>query len=97
MVASEKLLRKEGNVTKANIQEYTRVVRWQYLQGTGKGTNALIVTIVRTLILGTPLSAIFALSFNWGLAGVWWGLVVGNLLGSFLACSWAIIYILGLK
>ncbi len=66
-------------------------------QGTGKGTNALIVTIVRTLILGTPLSAIFALSLNWGLAGVWWGMVVGNLLGSFLAFSWATIYIRSLK
>jgi putative MATE family efflux protein len=66
-------------------------------QGTGKGTNALIVTIVRTLILGTPLSAIFALTLNWGLVGVWWGLVVGNLLGSFIAFSWANIYIRNLR
>jgi Na+-driven multidrug efflux pump len=28
-----------------------------------------------------------------GLSGVWWGMVVGNLLGSFLAFSWANIYI----
>ncbi len=66
-------------------------------QGTGKGTNALNVTIIRTLILGTPLSAIFAFNFNWGLAGVWWGLVVGNLLGSFIAFSWANIYIRDLR
>ncbi|UCE37155.1 MAG: MATE family efflux transporter [Thermoplasmata archaeon] len=66
-------------------------------QGTGKGNNALIVTIVRTLILGTPLSAIFAISFDWGLPGVWWGMVVGNLLGSFLAFSWANIYIRQLR
>jgi len=66
-------------------------------QGTGKGTNALIVTIVRTLILGTPLSAIFAISFDWGLPGVWWGMVVGNILGSILAFSWANIYIRRLR
>ncbi len=66
-------------------------------QGTGKGTNALIVTIIRTLILGTPLSAIFAFTFNWGLVGVWWGMVVGNLLGSALAFSWANIYIRNLR
>jgi putative MATE family efflux protein len=66
-------------------------------QGTGKGTNALIVTIIRTLILGTPLSAIFAFTFNWGLVGVWWGMVVGNLLGSVLAFSWANIYIRNLR
>lgn len=62
-------------------------------QGTGKGTNALIVTIVRTLILGTPLAAIFAINMNMGLTGVWWGMVVGNVLGSILAFSWAMIYI----
>lgn len=66
-------------------------------QGTGKGTNALIVTIVRTLILGTPLSAIFAISLDWGLPGVWWGMVVGNILGSILAFSWANIYIRKLR
>jgi len=66
-------------------------------QGTGNGTKALIVTIVRTLILGTPLAAIFAITFDWGLAGVWWGMVVGNILGSILAFTWANIYIRGLR
>jgi putative MATE family efflux protein len=66
-------------------------------QGTGKGTNALIVTIVRVLILGTPLSYIFALSFNWGLAGVWWGMVIGNLLGSALSFTWGNVYIRNLR
>ncbi|UCE73317.1 MAG: MATE family efflux transporter [Methanomassiliicoccales archaeon] len=62
-------------------------------QGIGKGTNALIVTIVRTLVLGTPLAAVFAISFDMGLTGVWWGMVVGNLLGSMLSFSWALFYI----
>ncbi len=66
-------------------------------QGTGNGTKALIVTIVRTLVLGTPLAAIFAISFDWGLAGVWWGMVVGNILGSILAFTWAKLYIRGLR
>ena len=66
-------------------------------QGTGNGSKALIVTIVRTLVLGTPLAAIFAISFDWGLPGVWWGMVVGNILGSILAFTWAKIYIRGLR
>ncbi|MEE9151373.1 MAG: MATE family efflux transporter [Thermoplasmata archaeon] len=66
-------------------------------QGTGKGTNALIVTIVRTLVLGTPLAAIFAINLGMGLSGVWWGMVVGNLIGSVLAFSWAIIYLRRLR
>jgi putative MATE family efflux protein len=66
-------------------------------QGTGKGTNALIVTIVRTLVLGTPLAAFFAINLGLGLQGVWWGMVVGNILGSILAFSWANIYIRRLR
>jgi putative MATE family efflux protein len=62
-------------------------------QGSGKGNNALIVTIVRTLVLGTPLAAIFALNLDMGLSGVWWGMVVGNVLGSILAFSWAFFYV----
>jgi putative MATE family efflux protein len=66
-------------------------------QGTGKGLNALIVTLVRVVVLGTPLTIIFAINFNMGLSGVWWGLVIGNLLGSMLAFSWALFYLKQLK
>jgi putative MATE family efflux protein len=66
-------------------------------QGTGKGFNALTVTIVRTLVLGTPLAAIFAISLDLGLQGVWWGMVVGNVCGSLIAFSWANIYIRKLR
>jgi putative MATE family efflux protein len=66
-------------------------------QGVGKGNNALVVTIVRTLVLGTPLAWVFAIPFDMGLLGVWWGMVVGNLLGSVLAFSWALFYLKGLK
>ncbi len=62
-------------------------------QGTGKGNNALIVTIVRTLVLGTPLAWVFAIPLDMGLVGVWWGMVVGNLLGSVLSFSWGIYYV----
>jgi putative MATE family efflux protein len=62
-------------------------------QGTGKGNNALVVTIVRTLVLGTPLAWVFAFPFDMGLPGVWWGMVVGNLLGSVLAFGWASFYV----
>lgn len=62
-------------------------------QGIGKGNNALVVTIVRTLVLGTPLAWVFAIPLGMGLTGVWWGMVVGNLLGSALAFSWASLYI----
>jgi len=66
-------------------------------QGTGKGFYSLTVTIVRTLVLGSPLAAIFAMNLNLGLEGVWWGLVVGNVSGSMIAFTWANRYVHGLK
>lgn len=66
-------------------------------QGTGKGFYSLTVTIVRTLVLGSPLAAIFAINLNLGLEGVWWGMVVGNVSGSMIAFTWANRYVRGLK
>ena len=62
-------------------------------QGTGKGMNALIVTVLRTIIL-TPLFS-FLLAFNlcMGLNGIWWGLVAANAIGSAVAFTWARLYI----
>ncbi len=66
-------------------------------QGTGKGTNALIVTILRTVILAPPLALLFAYVFEMDLIGVWWGLVAANLMGSLIAFSWARLYLNDLK
>jgi len=65
-------------------------------QGTGKGLYALIATLLRTIIL-TPICAIiFCCGFSLGLNGVWWGLVVANLIGSIVSFTWAKLYIKGL-
>lgn len=66
-------------------------------QGTGKGVNALIVTIFRTIVLTTPLAFTLSLRANMGLSGVWWGIVIGNVIGATLAFSWAMLYIRGLQ
>jgi len=57
-------------------------------QGIGKGVNSLIVTLFRTIILTTPISLLFAYTFDLGLVGVWWGLVVANTIGSTVAFLW---------
>ena len=66
-------------------------------QGTGKGINALIVTIFRSIILTLPLVWIFSIILEMGLPGAWWGLVTANLTGSIVAFIWAKIYIKKLK
>ncbi len=65
-------------------------------QGTGKGMNALLVTLLRTIILTPLLAVVFAFNFNWGLTGIWWGLVAANFTGTTVAFIWARVYIRGL-
>ena len=62
-------------------------------QGTGRGVNALIATLLRTVIFTPPLSYILAITLDLGLPGIWWGLVVANVLGAIISFSWVTIYI----
>jgi len=62
-------------------------------QGTGKGMAALSVTVLRTIILTPLFAALFAFNFDWGLEGIWWGLVVANTIGPAVAFLWARLYV----
>jgi putative MATE family efflux protein len=62
-------------------------------QGTGKGVYALIATLLRSITLTPILAVVFCCVFSLGLSGIWWGLVVANLVGSIVAFSWANLYI----
>ena len=66
-------------------------------QGTGKGMNALIVTIWRTIILAPPFALLFSMVLNMGLLGIWLGIVIANITGSLTAFAWARIYLNGLN
>lgn len=62
-------------------------------QGAGKGTNALIATLLRSLVMTIFFSLLFAFGFDWGLLGIWWGLTVGTVIGSMVAFVWAQTYL----
>ncbi len=62
-------------------------------QGTGKGIYSLIATLLRTIVLTLMLVLIITFIFNGGLIGIWWSIVMGNVLGSFISFSWAKLYI----
>ena len=66
-------------------------------QGTGKGMNALLVTLLRTIILTPLLALLFAFALDWGLEGVWWGLVAANVLGTMVTFAWVRHYLAGLQ
>ena len=58
-------------------------------QGTGKGLNALAVTVFRTLVMSAPMAWLLAVIFQMGLPGLWWGVVSGNITGAVVAYAWA--------
>jgi putative MATE family efflux protein len=66
-------------------------------QGTGKGTYALIATLLRTVVLTPIFALILILIFNLGLIGIWWSLVIANLIGSVISFTWAKLYIIKLN
>lgn len=62
-------------------------------QGVGKGFNAFIATILRTIIFTIPLILVFAIIFNGGLVGIWWGIVFANIISSVIIFIWVRTYI----
>lgn len=62
-------------------------------QSTGKGTYALISTLLRTIILAPVFAFLFAYVLKLGLVGVWYALVVANLIGSVVSFTWCKLYI----
>lgn len=60
-----------------------------FFQGAGRGMNALIATLLRTIVFTPVFAALLAFSFNMGQEGAWWGMVIGNGIGSLLMYVWA--------
>jgi putative MATE family efflux protein len=66
-------------------------------QGVGKGITSLILTVLRELAFIALFTYLFAFIFNFGTIGVWWGLVVGSVIGCALAYTWANMFVNRIK
>lgn len=62
-------------------------------QGVGKGITSLILTVIRQLLFIVIFAYLLAICFGLGQAGVWWGIVAGDIVGSMIAYIWARLYI----
>ncbi|MBN2066726.1 MAG: MATE family efflux transporter [Candidatus Thermoplasmatota archaeon] len=66
-------------------------------QGTGKGTYSLVATLLRTVVLTVVLALISTYVLKGGIIGLWWIIVIANLVGSVISFGWGIFYIRRLK
>ncbi len=69
------------------------VVSGSVFQGTGKGVYSLVVNVFRNLVFIAISAYLLAFVFGLGEAGVWWGIVAGNMMGGTLAYLWARYYV----
>jgi len=59
-------------------------------RGIGKGMNSLIASILRVFVFQLSIVYVLAIILNLGLVGVWWGIVIGNLLAAVLIFIWGV-------
>lgn len=62
-------------------------------QGVGKGLTALLQTLLRNIVFSTICAYLFAIVFGLGEHGVWYGIVVGQIIASIVTLTWANEYI----
>lgn len=55
-------------------------------QGIGKGVRSLISTLVRNVVFVLP--PVYMLGTSMGVIGAWWGMVIGEVIGSILILIW---------
>ncbi|MGC8816202.1 MAG: MATE family efflux transporter [Candidatus Hadarchaeum sp.] len=65
-------------------------------QAVGRGVSSLMATVFRALVLTLLFIFILAFVLNYGLLGVWWGIVLANIIGSLVVFSWARLFVRGL-
>lgn len=84
---------------------FLRTMTWYYIfmafgapstflfQGVGKGITAMVQTFLRNIVFSIACSYLFAIVFGLGEHGVWFGIIVGQVIASIVTTTWANEYI----
>lgn len=67
------------------------------LQGVGKGPTSLVLLIIRSLILVLFFAYLLGIILKLGFTGVYWGIVIGNGVGSLIASLYIYYYLKKLR
>lgn len=62
-------------------------------QGMGKGMSSLALNILRNVVFIASAAYLLGVIFGFGEHGVWWGIVIGDILGGIAGFIWARVYI----
>jgi len=61
--------------------------------GVGRGTNSMAATVLRSMVLTFFFIYLLAFVLGFGLVGIWWAVVLANIVGSVVVFAWARSYI----
>lgn len=62
-------------------------------QGTGRGISSLILNVLRNMVFMASSAYLLGVVFGLGEHGVWYGIVIGDILGGIVGFIWVRIYI----
>lgn len=62
-------------------------------QAVGKGMNSLVIHVFRNLVFIAVFAWLFTFVLNLGQAGVWWGIVAGDIAGGIFGYAWVSLYL----
>ncbi|MDG6256833.1 MAG: MATE family efflux transporter [Methanomicrobiaceae archaeon] len=62
-------------------------------QGVGKGFTSLFLNVLRSFIFIAVFAYLLAHVMGFGVEGVWWGIVIGDIAGGLAAFGWAKLYL----
>ena len=65
-----------------------RLVIGSAFRGAGNTLIAMVLAIIALIILRIPLSYFLSVNLNWGINGVWWGMLISNAIAALLGIYW---------
>ena len=64
------------------------IIAQSAFQGIGRALPGLVLTVIRIVGVSLPLAYILVYTTNLGIFGVWYGVIIGNVISAFIAFFW---------
>lgn len=58
-------------------------------RGAGNTLIAMILAIIALIIFRISLSYYLSVNLNWGINGVWWGMLIANIVAAIIGIYWS--------